>query len=126
MQRQNLRVAFVAVPFLVLALVASIKLNAMLDAGLQARLYRPACAAVCVPHGGMRNEPRRGGRGHRDEVYCPCLGGGDARMADLSKGSALDRALHWGLKDVILVGGFVVVSLIGFGLGIGVAGLAKR
>ena len=112
-QAQNLRRALFTLPFAAVGFLAAFLMLRAFHAHLDEELYRPACRTTCVPLGGVRGPHRLGGKSARGRVFCPCVQGDKAVQADLSRGSALDLALHWGLAETLSLGVFVFASGIG-------------
>jgi hypothetical protein len=120
--------AAIATPFAVVGFVATLAVNSAIDRHLGASLYAPACRATCEALGSSSNGFRRGGRGDRGKVGCDCPEAkeGSSRWADLSRGSAMDRALHWGGQEALMFATWLALAVPGLVIGWRVTGLTKR
>lgn len=117
-RRASRAYAVVAIPFLVVALLAAYAVNSALGGYLERSLYVPACANTCEKHGGHAEGHRVGGKSERGALFCQCVENErTTRQADLEGRSTFDRALHGGGKTVIMLLTFGTIGFTGVWLG---------
>lgn len=122
--------AVVVLAFVALAWGTAYGVNRMLGGHLDRNLYAPACTNACARTNSRLYSMSAGGRGHRFEMNCRCNGPAvydwsNAR-ADLSNGGIGDLVLHYGGREVLMVGAFLVIGLAGTVLGWKVQGVKSR
>lgn len=117
-QRQGRVRGLVSLPFLIGGVALGIWLNVAARDTLAETLYTPTCAATCSDLGGRAVSHRVGGRGHLGELRCECDGVEPRwHRGELSRATPIELALHWGGQEVLAIGGFAALALLGLALG---------
>jgi hypothetical protein len=113
-RRRGWRNAVVTVPFVAVGIALAIYVNGTIADHLKASLYAPVCKTTCHELGGRTVGQRLGGRGRAGEVDCQCMDTKEMwHEADLSGGSSVDLALHYGGQEVLSGGLMIVFGLAG-------------
>lgn len=109
--------AAIVTPFAVAAFFLALYVNRTIGTHLDASLYGPACRSACEAEGSRCIGHRPGGRGKTGRVLCECPKAQKLwHEADLSEGRALDKVLHYGGQEALMIGAFAVLALTGMAI----------